>query len=78
MPARSASEDARKRAYVAGNHIFCPKNKDVDGTGNSDLPESGTIKVPQVGVNPTCGDKPGHDVQPAISVNTLFWKILVT
>jgi hypothetical protein len=31
MPAHSASEDARERAYVAGIHVFCASNEDVDG-----------------------------------------------
>jgi hypothetical protein len=31
MPAHSASEDARKRAYGAGIHVFCCPNQDVDG-----------------------------------------------
>jgi len=32
MPAHSASEDARERAYVAGIHVlFYSKIKDVDG-----------------------------------------------
>src|SRR5690242_18694350 len=31
MPAHSASEDARERAYVAGIHVFCAASEDVDG-----------------------------------------------
>jgi hypothetical protein len=33
MPAHSAAEDARERAYVAGIHVlFSLRVKDVDGT----------------------------------------------
>jgi len=31
MPAHSASEDARERAYGAGIHVFSAANEDVDG-----------------------------------------------
>jgi hypothetical protein len=31
MPAHSASEDARERAYVAGIHVFYASSEDVDG-----------------------------------------------
>jgi len=31
MPAHSASEDARERAYVAGIHVFFASSEDVDG-----------------------------------------------
>jgi hypothetical protein len=31
MPAHSASEDARKRAYVAGIYVFLKQDQDVDG-----------------------------------------------
>ena len=44
MPAHSASEDARERAYVAGIHVFCSASEDVDGTGNSGLPELRTFE----------------------------------
>jgi len=39
MPAHNASEDARKRAYVAGIHVlFYSKIKDVDGTATRACP----------------------------------------
>jgi len=31
MPAHSASEDARERAYGAGIHVFWASSEDVDG-----------------------------------------------
>jgi hypothetical protein len=31
MPAHSASEDARKRAYGAGIHVFLPQKKTWNG-----------------------------------------------
>jgi len=40
MPAHSASEDARERAYVAGIHVFFASSEDVDGTG------TGLARVP--------------------------------
>jgi hypothetical protein len=43
MPAHSASEDARERAYVAGIHVFCSASEDVDGR-NSGLPELRTFE----------------------------------
>ena len=48
MPAHSASEDARKRAYGAGIHVFCARSEDVDGIGTRACP-SPHYYVPQVG-----------------------------
>jgi hypothetical protein len=31
MPAHSASEDARERAYGAGIHVFSASSEDMDG-----------------------------------------------
>jgi hypothetical protein len=47
MPALSALEDARKRAYVAGIHVFAVLNEDM-GT-NSCLPEFRSIESRNVG-----------------------------
>jgi len=49
MPAHSASEDARERAYVAGIHVFPAQKEDVDGTGTRACPSSALFEVPQVG-----------------------------
>src|ERR1700742_4379423 len=61
MPAHSASEDARERAYSAGIHVFCASGEDADGTANRACP-SCALSSAASRVNPTCGDKPGHDV----------------
>ena len=47
VPALSALEDARKRAYVAGIHVFAVLNEDM-GT-NSCLPEFRSIESRNVG-----------------------------
>ena len=77
MPAHRASKDARKRAYVAGIHVFCTLEQRRGCQRNSGLPEFRTIDRRKLGKS-TLRDKPGHDAQCVISVNMLFWKILVT
>jgi len=54
MPAHSASEDARERAYVAGIHVFCSASEDVDGTATRACPSCAPLSAASR-VNPTCG-----------------------
>src|SRR5262245_29192870 len=63
MPAHSASEDARERAYGGGIHVFFLGQKDVDGTATRACPSC------PCRVNPTCGNKPGHDALCSIQTN---------
>jgi hypothetical protein len=44
MPAHSASEDARKRAYVAGIHVFLASKEDVDGRDKPGHDALGSIR----------------------------------
>src|SRR5262249_49773158 len=47
-------------ALVAGIHVFCGPNEDLDGTATRACPSCATLSAASR-VNPTCGDKPGHD-----------------
>jgi len=47
-------------ALGAGIHVFIGLNEDVDGTGTRACPSSAMSNAASR-VNPTCGDKPGHD-----------------
>jgi hypothetical protein len=46
MPAHSASEDARERAYVAGIHVFCAPSEDVEDDVRPDRSLRANVPVP--------------------------------
>src|SRR5215470_13023725 len=55
-------------ALGAGIHVFCASSEDVDGTGTRACPSSEILSAASR-VNPTCGDKPGHDATAWFDVN---------